>query len=132
MEPSAQPLHLPHNAIFEQQRQGIETHLQKRWGDRVKVFKAFNFCAPHLPNQVIDQIKAEGFDRLLIYPLLVVDSIFTSGIAVEQVNQALASYGQGNATEHWLKGSRYIPSFFDQPDYLDLLANMVAEKFSRT
>jgi ferrochelatase len=118
----------PHNAIFEQQRQGIETHLQKRWGDRVKVFKAFNFCAPHLPNQVIDQIKAEGFDRLLIYPLLVVDSIFTSGIAVEQVNQALASYGQGNATEHWLKGSRYIPSFFDQPDYLDLLANMVAEK----
>jgi ferrochelatase len=118
----------PHNAIFEQQRQGIETHLQKRWGDRVKVFKAFNFCAPHLPNQVIDQIKAEGFDRLLIYPLLVVDSIFTSGIAVEQVNQALASYGQGNATEHWLKGSRYIPSFFDQPDYLELLANMVAEK----
>jgi ferrochelatase len=118
----------PHNAIFEQQRQGIETHLQKQWGDRVKVFKAFNFCAPHLPHQVIEQIQSEGFDRILIYPLLVVDSIFTSGIAVEQVNQALAQYASGNATEHWLKGTRYIPSFFDQPDYIDLLANMVAEK----
>ena len=69
---------------------GIEQNLQEKWGDRVQVFKAFNFCAPFLPNQVLREIKAEGFDKLLIYPLLVVDSIFTSGIAVEQVNHALA------------------------------------------
>ncbi|MDA0673916.1 MAG: ferrochelatase [Cyanobacteria bacterium] len=118
----------PHNAIFERQRQGIEAQLQKQWGDRVKVFKAFNFCAPHLPHQVIEQIRAEGFERMLIYPLLVVDSIFTSGIAVEQVNQALASYGGEKTTDHWLKGTRYIPSFFNEPDYLDLLANLVAEE----
>lgn len=118
----------PHNAIFERQRAGIEAHLQAQWGDRVKVFKAFNFCAPYLPEQVLEQVQQEGFDRLLIYPLLVVDSIFTSGIAVEQVNQALATYEAGQATEHWLKGSRYIPSFFDKADYIDLLADMVADK----
>lgn len=113
----------PHNGIFERQRAGIEHCLQHHWGDRVKVFKAFNFCAPFLPKQVLAQIKDEGFDRLLIYPLLVVDSIFTSGIAVEQVNKALESLmGQ---KEHWVKGIRYIPSFFNQPTYIDLMARLV-------
>ena len=28
----------PHNAIFEQQRAGIEQNLQEKWGDKVKVF----------------------------------------------------------------------------------------------
>lgn len=116
----------PHNAIFEQQRAGIEQQLQQTWGDRIKVFKAFNFCAPHLPEQVLTQIKAEGFDKLLIYPLLVVDSIFTSGIAVEQVNQALTNLA--DSTEHWVKGQRYIPSFYNEPAYLDLMAQMVEEK----
>ena len=116
----------PHNAIFEQQRAGIEQNLQEKWGDKVKVFKAFNFCAPFLPEQVIPQIKAEGFDKILIYPLLVVDSVFTSGIAVEQVNKALAQTFDGK--EHWVKGQRYIPSFYDEPTYIDLMAHLVEEE----
>jgi ferrochelatase len=116
----------PHNAIFEQQRAGIEKDLQEKWGDRVQVFKAFNFCAPFLPEQVLAEIKAQGFDKLLIYPLLVVDSIFTSGIAVEQVNKALAELTDG--TEHWIKGQRYIPSFYNEPAYIDLMARLVEEK----
>ncbi|MGK7921872.1 MAG: ferrochelatase, partial [Trichodesmium sp.] len=118
----------PHNAIFESQRAGIEKNLQVKWGDRVKVFKAFNFCAPHLPEQVLTQIKSEGFDKLLIYPLLVVDSIFTSGIAVEQVNKALVKLA--DKTEHWIKGQRYIPSFYNEPDYIDLMAKMVEEQIA--
>jgi protoporphyrin/coproporphyrin ferrochelatase len=117
----------PHNAIFEQQRAGVEKELQSRWGDRIKVFKAFNFCQPFLPEQVLAQIKQEGFDKILIYPLLVVDSIFTSGIAVEQVNLGLAKLADPG-TEHWLKGTRYIPSFYDQPDYIDLMASLVEDK----
>jgi ferrochelatase len=62
-----------------------------------------------LPEQVLEQVKQEGYDKLLIYPLLVVDSIFTSGIAIEQVNGALAKLSDG--TEHWVKGMRYIPVF---------------------
>ena len=119
----------PHNKIFEEQRVGIEQNLQKTWGDRVKVFKAFNFCAPHLPEQVLTQIKEEGFTKLLIYPLLVVDSIFTSGIAVEQVNDALAKLAEGE--EHWLKGTRYIPSFYNEPAYIKLLGQMVEEKIQQ-
>jgi len=116
----------PHNAIFEEQRAGIEQELQATWGDQVTVFKAFNFCAPHLPEQVLAEIKAQGFEKILIYPLLVVDSIFTSGIAVEQVNKALAKQGDGDS--HWLKSSRYIPSFFNKPEYINLMAQMVEEK----
>ncbi len=116
----------PHNAIFEEQRAGIEKELQATWGNKVKVFKAFNFCAPHLPEQVLAEIKEQGFDKILIYPLLVVDSIFTSGIAVEQVNKALANQAEGDS--HWLKNSRYIPSFFNKPEYINLMAQMVEEK----
>lgn len=118
----------PHNQIFEQQRAGIEQHLQQTWGDRVQVFKAFNFCAPFLPEQVLTEIKAQGFDKLLIYPLLVVDSIFTSGIAVEQVNKALTKLADG--PEHWIKGLRYIPSFYNEPAYIDLMARLVEEKIT--
>lgn len=118
----------PHNAIFEKQRAGIEAKLQERWGDRVQVFKAFNFCAPFLPEQVLAEIQAQGFSKVLIYPLLVVDSIFTSGIAVEQVNQALAKSEEGEA--HWVQGQQYIPSFFDRREYLDLMAKMVEEKIA--
>lgn len=116
----------PHNHIFEQQRAGIEQNLQATWGERVKVFKAFNFCAPFLPGQVLTEIKEQGFTKLLIYPLLVVDSIFTSGIAVEQVNNALVKLAEDD--EHWLEGTRYIPSFYNQPDYIKLLAKMVEDK----
>lgn len=119
----------PHNAIFEQQRAGIERHLQEKWGDRVQVFKAFNFCAPFLPQQVLREIKTQGFDKVLIYPLLVVDSIFTSGIAVEQVNKALAELSEDG--EHWVKGLRYIPSFYNQPAYIDLMANLVEGKIAQ-
>lgn len=118
----------PHNAIFERQRIGIEENLQAAWGDRVKVFKAFNFCAPFLPEQVLTQIKAEGFQKVLIYPLLVVDSIFTSGIAVEQVNKALENLTDDG--EHWVKGIRYIPSFFNEPAYIELMAQLVEAKIN--
>ena len=116
----------PHNQIFEQQRVGIERVLKAKWGDRIKVFKAFNFCQPFLPEQVLAQIKEEGFSKLLIYPLLVVDSIFTSGIAVEQVNKALENLTEGD--RHWLQNTRYIPSFYNQPAYIKLLAEMVETK----
>ncbi|MBD2203658.1 ferrochelatase [Calothrix sp. FACHB-1219] len=118
----------PHNAIFEQQRAGIEKNLQAKWGEGVQVFKAFNFCAPFLPKQVLAEIKNQGFDKILIYPLLVVDSIFTSGIAIEQVNNALAELADGD--EHWVKGMRYIPSFYNEPAYIDLMAHLVEEKIN--
>ena len=118
----------PHNRIFEAQRAGIERELQKKWGDRVQVFKAFNFCAPFLPHQVLTQIEEQGFQKLLIYPLLVVDSIFTSGIAVEQVNNGLSKLVGGGG--HWLKGIRYIPSFYNEPAYIQLIAQMVEEKIA--
>ncbi len=118
----------PHNAIFEKQRAGIEHELQHKWGHDVQVFKAFNFCAPFLPNQVLAEIKQQGFEKILIYPLLVVDSIFTSGIAIEQVNNALAELSNGE--EYWVKGLRYIPSFYNEPEYIHLMAQLVEEKIS--
>ena len=77
---------------------------------------------------MLAEIKNQGFNKLLIYPLLVVDSIFTSGIALEQVNNALSQMADGK--EHWVKGMRYIPSFYNEPAYIDLMASLVEEKIS--
>lgn len=118
----------PHNAIFERQRAGIEQKLQHKWGDGIQVFKAFNFCAPFLPKQVLAELKNQGFEKILIYPLLVVDSIFTSGIAIEQVNNALAELTDRD--ERWVKGMRYIPSFYNEPEYINLMARLVEEKIN--
>ena len=32
------------------------------------------------------------------------------------------------AAEHWVKGVRYIPSFYNEPGYIDLMVRMVEEK----
>ena len=114
----------PQNEIFEKQRAGIEKCLQERWGERVRVFKAFYFCEPFV-EQVLAEIKAQGFNKLLIYPLLVVNSVFTSTIAAEQVNQAIDNLTQGQ--EDWLTDIRYIPSFATQPNYINLMAHQVEE-----
>lgn len=115
----------PHNPIFEEQRAGLAHQLQVRFGDRVQVFKAYNFCEPHLPEQVLAEIRAQGFHRLLIYPLLVVDSVFTSGLALQQINAALAQ------EDRWVEQMRYIPSFFERPEYHRRLADYVTTYLER-
>jgi ferrochelatase len=43
------------------------------------------------------------------------------------VNKSLAKLTDAEG-DHWLKGTRYIPSFFDKPEYIDLMAQLVEEK----
>jgi len=108
---AANHYHSPHNDIFERQRAGIEAHLRAWYGDDVAVFKAFNFVPPFLPDQVLAEVRASGFERILVYPWLVVDSVFTSGLALQQINEALAD------DPSWVRGLRYIPSFWARPDF---------------
>ena len=108
---AANHYHSPHNDIFERQRAGIEANLKERYGDRVSVYKTFNFVEPYLPEQVLPQIAADGFDKLVVYPWLVVDSVFTSGLVLEQINKALSPNGD------WLHGMRYLPSFWERDEY---------------
>lgn len=116
---AANHYHSPHNDIFERQRAGIEEHLKETYGDDVTVFKAYNFVEPFMPHQVLADIKKQGFDRVVVYPWLVVDSVFTSGLALEQINEAL------NPDGAWLKDIRYLPSFWERPDFQELLANYI-------
>jgi ferrochelatase len=109
----------PHNEIFERQRAGIAAELGERYGDRVEVYKAFNFCDGHLPEQVLPKIRAAGHDRLVIYPLLVVGSVYTDGLSLEQVNKALGDDGA------WVRHLRYLPSFFERPEYHERLAEHI-------
>ncbi len=117
----------PENEVFEKQRLGIEEQLQDRWGIRVQVFKGFYFCQPFVQAVVADIIE-QGFDNLLIYPLLVVDSAFTGKIAVEQVNEAIAiAAAEQEPNFSPFNAIRYIPAFATEPDYIDLLVRQIRE-----
>ncbi|MFM7719498.1 MAG: ferrochelatase [Actinomycetota bacterium] len=109
----------PHNAIFEAQRAGIERNLRERFGDDVEVFKAFSFTPEHLPQRAIEAIRERGHEKLVLYPFMVVDSVYTSGVTVEQVNAAL---GEG-----WPAAMRYLPAFDAREEFRDRLARHVVE-----
>ncbi|MEG3899520.1 MULTISPECIES: ferrochelatase [unclassified Microcoleus] len=121
----------PENKIFEKQRLGIEEELQEKWGNRVQVFKGFYFCQPFVQEVVADIIE-QGFENLLIYPLLVVDSAFTSKIAVEQVNEVIAAKSAQNESQHsTFKKIRYIPAFATEPSYIDLMVSQIKESLKQ-
>ncbi len=117
----------PENEIFEKQRFGIEKQLQDHWGKHVQVFKGFYFCKPFVQD-VVTAIIQQGFQNLLIYPLLVVDSAFTSKIAVEQVNEVITATTTQSELQHaTFKAIRYIPAFATEPAYIDLLVCQMKE-----
>ena len=113
--------HSPHNDIFERQRAGIEANLKGRYGDSVSVYKTFNFVEPYLPEQVLAQIGRDGFDRMVVYPWLVVDSVFTSGLVLEQINKAIPASGK------WLRDMRYLPSFWERDDFQQRMADQIMD-----
>ncbi|MEZ2231243.1 ferrochelatase [Microcoleus sp.] len=122
----------PENEMFEKQRLGIEEELQTRWGNPVQVFKGFYFCEPFVQKVVADIIQ-QGFENLLIYPLLVVDSAFTGKIAVEQVNEVIAVTESDNELQHSpFKKIRYIPAFATEPAYIDLLVRQIKEALNQS
>ncbi len=108
---AANHYHSPHNDIFERQRAGIAKNLEIKYGDDVRVYKTYNFVEPFLPHQVLGKIRNDGFDRIVVYPWLVVDSVFTSGLVLEQINEALAP------DPEWVKGMRYLPSFWEREGF---------------
>ena len=116
---AANHYHSPHNKIFEAQRAGIEESLKATYGDDVAVFKAYNFVEPFLPEQVLAEIRAQGFEKIVVYPWLVVDSVFTSGLALQQINEALHPDGS------WVKDIRYLPSFWERTDFQELLVDHI-------
>jgi ferrochelatase len=116
---AANHYHSPHNKIFEAQRAGIEESLKATYGDDVAVFKAYNFVEPFLPEQVLAEIRAQGFEKIVVYPWLVVDSVFTSGLALQQINEALHPDGS------WVNDIRYLPSFWERTDFQELLVDHI-------
>jgi len=118
---AANHYHSPHNDIFEGQRAGIEKSLKEVYGDDVAVFKAYNFVEPFLPDQVLAEVREQGFEKILIYPWLVVDSVFTSGLALQQINEALHPDGS------WVKDIRYLPSFWERDDFQQLMVDHILE-----
>jgi protoporphyrin/coproporphyrin ferrochelatase len=122
----------PENAMFEKQRFGIERYLQMDWGDRIQVFTGFYFCQPFV-QEVVAEIIQQGFENLLIYPLLVIDSAFTGKIAVEQVNEVIVETVAKDELHRFpFKAIRYIPAFATEPAYINLLIHQIRETLNQS
>jgi protoporphyrin/coproporphyrin ferrochelatase len=115
----------PENVIFEKQRLGIESNLHDRWNNQVQVFKGFYFCPPFVQDVMADIIQ-QGFQHLLIYPLLVVNSAFTGKIALIQVNEAIAA-SQEKSAQSPFQSMRYIPAFATEQTYADLMVSQLRD-----
>ena len=82
--------------------------------------------------EVVADIIEHGFQNLLIYPLLVVDSAFTGKIAIEQVNEVITATAAQNEPQHsTFEAIRYIPAFATEPAYIDLLVHQIKESLNQ-
>jgi hypothetical protein len=67
-----------------------------------------------------------------LYPLLLIDSVFTSGIAIEQMNRGLSQISARlPEMTPWLDEIRYIPSFHDQSGYTELVVKLIQQQIQQ-
>ena len=114
--------HSPHNEIFHAQRQLLEEILQNHHGDCVKVFTAFNHCDSFLPRQVIATIREQGIKKLVIFPLLVVDSFSFNRPALQSICEMLEEDASGR------RHVRYLPYFSHRPEYHQRLTDRIVSR----
>ena len=97
--------------------------LQARFGDRVVVDFAMRYGNPSIP-AVLDKLKQQGCDRILIAPLYPQYSLATTGTALKAVHGHLARL-------RWMPALRTLPPYHDDPVHIEALAGDIATKLAQ-
>lgn len=92
-------------------------HVKEQLSPRVKVRLAMRYGRPRL-QEVINEMLAEGVEKLLVFPLFPQYSSATTGTAMEAVLTALSG-------RRLLPTLRFAPPFFADPGYITALASQV-------
>ncbi len=93
--------------------------LQALFGDEVVVDWAFRYGNPSLKSR-LEQMKAEGCDRVLLFALYPQYSATTVASAFDKVFEVMADM-------RWQPSVRTVPAYFDKAEYVDALAASVDE-----
>lgn len=107
----------PLKTITRAQADGIAEAMRARHGDGVVVEWAMRYGEP-ATGPAIQKLKAQGCDRILLFPLYPQYSATTTATANDQAFRQLMKM-------RWQPAVRTAPTYHDDPGYIDALAKSV-------
>ena len=111
----------PLMTITKDQTKKFADIMADRYGDKVMVDFCMRYGNPSTESKVREMVAA-GCERILFFPLYPQYAGATSATANDQFFRALMK-------EAWQPASRTIVPYFDDPRYIDALANSVQEAY---
>ncbi len=91
-------------------------------GDRVVVDFAMRYGNPSTPS-VIQKLKDQGCERIVVFPLYPQYSAPTTATACDQAFRALMQM-------NWQPSVRTVPAYYDHPLYIEALAQSVERTYA--
>jgi len=104
---------------IRKQAKEIETRLVKHFTNQVKVAVGLCYGRPSIP-EGLEELRAAGIRRLLVFPLYPQYSAATAGAALDAVFDTLKSW-------RWVPELRTINHYYGHPAYLQALVNSIWE-----
>jgi ferrochelatase len=112
----------PLMTITKQQTAKITKSMEQRYGDRVMVDFCMRYGNPSTPSKVHAMIEA-GCRKILFFPLYPHYAGATSATANDAFFRALMR-------EKWQPTTRTVEAYFDQPVYIDALAQSIERAYA--
>ncbi len=112
----------PLMTITKDQTTKLRDAMQARYGDRVLVDFCMRYGSPSTKSKVREMV-AEGCDRILFFPLYPHYAGATTATANDQFFRALME-------EPWQPASRTVPAYYDEPTYIEALAQSVEQAYA--
>ncbi|UWQ04689.1 ferrochelatase [Aliiroseovarius crassostreae] len=112
----------PLMTITKQQVAKLQAELAELYGDRVMVDFCMRYGNPSTKSKLSEMVS-NGCDRILFFPLYPQYAGATMGTANDQFFRALME-------EKWQPASRTIEPYFDDPAYVDALAQSVERGYA--
>ena len=107
----------PLMTITKDQTAAMAERMQAQFGDHVVVDFCMRYGNPSTP-EVVRRMVETGCEKILFFPLYPQSAGATSATANDQFFRALM-------TEKWQPAARTVPAYFDNPLYIDALAQSV-------
>lgn len=111
----------PLMTITRSQTDAIRTRLQGVYGDAIEVDFCMRYGNPSTKSRV-EKMVANGCDRILFFPLYPQYAGATSATANDAFFRVLMD-------QTWQPSVRTVPAYYDQPDYIDALAQSVERAY---
>ncbi len=112
----------PLATITKSQTEAIRQQMADSFGDRVQVEYCMRYGNPST-RSVVDRMIADGCDKILFFPLYPQYAGATSATANDAFFAALAK-------AIWQPAARTVPPYFDDPAYIDALAQSVERAYA--